>query len=123
LGAWSQQEKRKIWRVSPPRKGSGRRPRTSANVASTESLNSHHMGKDDAFLLLTDTFPVKFPDIKIIPLPECKNLSCYDEIRNNILKPYSLLIGCPLAHIYDHSLYTGTITEHLKLSVIKSLQK
>jgi hypothetical protein len=92
------------------------------------------MGKDGAFSLLTDTFPVKFPDIKIIPNTEtgmkctlhslnAKDLLCYDEIRNKILKPYSLLIGCPLAHIYNHSLYTGTITEHLKLPVIKSLQK
>jgi hypothetical protein len=36
----------------------------------TESLNLHKMGKEDAFLFLKDAFPVKFPDIKIIPTTE-----------------------------------------------------
>jgi hypothetical protein len=36
----------------------------------TESLNLHIMGKEDAISFLKDAFPVKFPDIKIIPTTE-----------------------------------------------------
>jgi hypothetical protein len=36
----------------------------------TESLNLHKMGKEDAVSFLKDTFPVKFPNIKIIPITE-----------------------------------------------------
>jgi hypothetical protein len=36
----------------------------------TESLNLHKIGKEDAISFLKDAFPVKFPDIKIIPTTE-----------------------------------------------------
>jgi hypothetical protein len=40
------------------------------NVFITISLNLHKMGKEDAISFLKDVFPVKFPDIKIIPTTE-----------------------------------------------------
>jgi hypothetical protein len=83
------------------------------------------MGKEDAISFLKDVFPVKFPNIKIVPTTETciksiihslksKNLSGYDKITSKILKTCSALISSPLAHICNHSLCTGTLPDHLK---------
>jgi hypothetical protein len=51
-------------------------PETVANAFNiffltiTESLNLHKMGKEDAISILKYAFPVKFPNIKIIPITQ-----------------------------------------------------
>jgi hypothetical protein len=42
---------------------------------------------------------------------------------SKILKASSAIISCPLAHICNHSLYTGTFPDCLKVSEAKPLHK
>jgi hypothetical protein len=90
------------------------------------------MGKEDALSFIWDAFPVKFPDIKIIPTTKTeiksiihslksKNSSGYDEITSKILKACSAVISSPLAHICNHSLYTGAFPDRLKILAVKQL--
>jgi hypothetical protein len=73
-----------------------------------------------------------FPSIKIIPpndseiknrnrAIEPKNSSCFEKVTSTILKACSDLISCPLAHICNHSLYTGIFPDWLKISVVKQV--
>jgi hypothetical protein len=39
------------------------------------------------------------------------------------MKSCSALISCPLAHIRNHALYTGTFPEYLKMSLVTPLYK
>jgi hypothetical protein len=90
-------------------------------------------GKKKMLFHFAASFPVNFPNIKIISTTETeiksiihslksKNLSGYDEI-SKILKACSALICCPLAHICNHRLYTGTFPDCPKISVVKPLYK
>jgi hypothetical protein len=91
-------------------------------------------GEKSAISFLKDAYPVKFPDIKIIPTTETeiksitrslksRNSSGYDEITSTILKAFSASISCPLAHICNHSLHTCIFPDDLKISVVKPLYK
>jgi hypothetical protein len=78
----------------------------------------HQEVRGDAISFLEDSFPTKFPGIKIIPTTEtqiksiihslkAKNVSGYDGITNKILKVCTSQISHPLTHICNHSLFTG----------------
>jgi hypothetical protein len=99
-------------------------------LTTTESLNLHQAGTEDAVSFLKAAVPVKFPSINIIPTTETemkivinslksKNSSGYDEVTSKILKACSILISRPLTHICNHSLYTGIFPDHLKISTRK----
>jgi hypothetical protein len=52
-----------------------------------------------------------------------KKLWGYDDITSKILKAGASLISHPLSYIYNHLLYTGLFTDHLKLAAVKPLYK
>jgi hypothetical protein len=115
-------------------------PATVANafnnffLTTTEILNLHQAGSKDAVLFLKAEFSIKFPGIKIISTTETeikniihsltsKNSSGCDEITSKILLACWALISRPLAHICNHSLYTGIFLDHLKISVVRPLYR
>jgi hypothetical protein len=55
--------------------------------------------------------------------PKTKKSSSYDERTSKILKTWSSLISHPLSYIYNHSLYTGSFPDRLKIAVVKPLYK
>jgi hypothetical protein len=59
----------------------------------------------------------------IILFLKSKNSSGYDEITSKILKACAPLISQPLSHIYNHSLDTGVLPDHPKISIGKPLFK
>ena len=92
----------------------------------TEKLNIQQIQKGDAISILKDSFPGKFPSIKIIPITEAEikgilyslkpqQSSGYDEITSKILKACASLISHPLSYIYNYWLYTGIFLTVLKL--------
>jgi hypothetical protein len=96
-----------------------------------EKWNIQQVEKGDATSILKDLFPQNFSSIKIIPITENeikslkqappKKSSDYDEITSKILKACASRISHPLRYIYNHSLYTGIIPDHLKIAVVKPL--
>jgi hypothetical protein len=78
-------------------------------------LKLHQAGKEDAVTFLKDSFPRKFPAIKLIPTTEAeikniihsfksKDSSRYNEITT-ILKACVSEISLPLSYICNHSMY------------------
>jgi hypothetical protein len=99
-----------------------------------EHLNLHQEVRGAAISFLKRAFPRKSPGIKTIPTTEieiksiihslkARNSSGYDRITSTILKLCASLIGHPLAHICNHSFFTGIFLDHLKISVVRSLYK
>ena len=101
-----------------------------------EKLNTKQIEKGYAISILKDLFPRNFSSIKIIPITENeikslkhslqqtkKKSSGYDEITSKILKACASRISHPLRYIYNYSLYTGIIPDHLNIAVVKPLYK
>jgi hypothetical protein len=47
----------------------------------TESLNLHKMGKEDDISILKDAFPVKLPNIKIVPITQIEIKSIIHSLK------------------------------------------
>jgi hypothetical protein len=84
------------------------------------------MGNENTFSFLKVAFPTNFPSIKIIQWDkeynthhETKNSGGFDEVTCKILKACSDLISCPLAHICNHSLYTGIFPDRVKQATVQ----
>jgi hypothetical protein len=85
-------------------------------LTATEKLNTQKPEKGDVISFLKVSFPKNVPSIKIIPITET-------EITSKILKTCTSIISLPLSFICNHSLHTGIFPDHLKIAIMKPLDK